>query len=157
MKLRLLAWFLTKILGVDEEAEKADMHLPTKIAAFGLALLIAGFVLIVTYILRGLVVSLVFAIFCFAFAPFAFLCYKNQRIFVLSDEEFEYSTFLGNKKVYKFADIKMLRPNHDSMTLFIYDTEMHKVHIESSAILSERLIGLVNAQLEKNAQESKNS
>ena len=153
MKLRILTWFLTKILGVDEEAEKADMHLPVKIAAFGLAMILGGFVLVGAFIVNKLPVALVFAVVCFAFAPFALLCYKNQRIYVLSDEEFEYSTLFGNKKVYRFADIKSLRPNRDSMTLFVGE---EKVHIESSAVLSERLTNIINEQLRKNS-EAKNT
>ena len=149
MKLRLLTWFITKILGVDEEAERADMHLPVKIAAFGLALILGGFIFIATYIINGLPIALIFAISCFVIAPFAFLCYRNQRIYVLSDEEFQYSTFTGRKTVYKFKDIKALRANKDSMTLFVGDG---KVHIESSAVLSQRLTDLINAQLRGNEE-----
>ena len=150
MKLRLLTWIITKLLGVDEEAEKADMYLPVKIAAFGLALILGGFVLVGIYIVNKLTIALILSIFCFVMAPIAFLCYKNQRIYILSDEEFEYSTMFGKKTVYKFSNIKSLRQNQDSMTLFIDDGNVHKVHIESSAILSERLINLINAQLQKN-------
>ena len=152
MKFKLLTLLITKLLGVDEEAEKADMHLPVKIAAFGLALILGAAVCATLFIIKNEIVFLVFGIFCLGFAPFTFLCYKNQRIYVLSDEEFEYSTMFGKKTVYKFADIKSLRANQDSMTLFVHDGELHKVHIESSAILSERLMNLINAKLQKNAK-----
>lgn len=147
MKLRLLTFLISKLIGVDEEAEKADMHLPIKIAAFGLALLIGGFICIATFIANHEWGLLIGAAICFLLGIAAILCYKNQRIYVLSDEEFQYSTFLGNKTVYRFNEIVSLRPNNDSITLFVGGG---KVHIESSAILSERFMSLVNAALEKN-------
>ena len=52
----------------------------------------------------------------------------------------------GNKYVYRFDDIKHLRLNKDSMTLFVADG---KVHIESCAILSDRFVNLVNQKLEE--------
>lgn len=152
MKFRILTLIITKLLGVDKEAEKADMHLPVKVAAFGLALILGGFVLSAAFIFTKEIYLLVFGIICFGLAPFTLLCYKNQRIFVISDEEFEYSTMFGRKTVYKFADIKSLRANQDSMTLFVADG---KVHIESSAILSQRFMDLINTSLEeKNGKQN---
>ena len=46
----------------------------------------------------------------------------------------------------KFSDITGLKRNADSMTLLV-GTE--KVHIESCAILSERLIKLIDKELSK--------
>ena len=85
------------------------------------------------------VVLLVLAVTCF-------LCWKNQKIRVLSDEEFEYSIFLGRKKVYAFSDITGLVRNRDSMTLLMGG---EKVHMESMAILSERLVERINRRLEE--------
>lgn len=75
----------------------------------------------------------------------AFLCWRNQTIKMLSDDYFEYTTFLGKKTVYRFSDIKWIRKNNDSMTLFVAD---RKVHIEASAKMIARLIDRINRQLE---------
>ena len=64
---------------------------------------------------------------------------------MFENDTFEYTTFLGNKKVYSFNEINGIRYNNDSMTLFIGDG---KVHIESTAIITERLAERVNKQLE---------
>ena len=147
MKFKLLTLLITKMLGVDEEAERADMHLPVWIAGFGFALVLAFFFCVALFIVGGNIALLAVAVLMLALAIAAFLCYKNQRIYIISDEEFQYSTFTGKKTVYKFSDIKGLRRNSDSMTLFVADG---KVHIESAAVMSERLVNLINLSLEKN-------
>ena len=78
----------------------------------------------------------------------ALLCWKNQSIHVLSDEVFTYTTMFGKTKTYRFRDIQGLRKNQDSLTLFVAG---EKVHIESMAILSERLVMRINRELEKKA------
>ena len=76
----------------------------------------------------------------------ALLCWKNQAIHVISDTHFTYTTMFGNTTTYSFADIQGLRKNQDSMTLFVAGK---KVHIESMAVLSDRLVDRINAALEK--------
>lgn len=149
MKFKLLTLLITKMLGLDEEAEGADMHLPVWIAGFGFALVLAFFFCTALFIVNRNIALLAAALLMIVLAIAAFMCYKNQRIYVLSDEEFQYSTFTGKKTVYKFSDIKGLRKNSDSMTLFVADG---KVHIESAAIMSERLVSLINLALEKNRE-----
>lgn len=68
---------------------------------------------------------------------------------MLSDDSFEYSTFLGNKKVYRFEDIVGLKRNSDSMTLIVNGG---KVHIESCAQLTERFAERINEQLSGNSE-----
>lgn len=63
---------------------------------------------------------------------------------MISDEEFEYTTFLGKTHRYAFRDITALRKNQDSLTLFV---GKNKVHIESMAVLSERLVDRINQAL----------
>ncbi|MBQ5712079.1 MAG: hypothetical protein IIV61_05660 [Oscillospiraceae bacterium] len=67
---------------------------------------------------------------------------------MISEDRFTYTTMFGNTHTYSFSDIQGLRKNQDSMTLFVAG---HKVHIESMAILSERLVTLINRELEKKA------
>ena len=70
---------------------------------------------------------------------------------MIDDEQFEYTTFLGNKKVYKFADIIALRRNKDSITMFVGNG---KVHIENGAVLSPRLFERINKAMEENIPET---
>lgn len=69
-----------------------------------------------------------------------------MRSRMLTDEVFEYTTFLGNTYTYYFRDITGLRRNQDSLTLFV---GCKKVHIESSAVMSERLVSLINHSLNR--------
>lgn len=144
--LKVIAAVITRLLGIDEEAEKADMHLSNRALALSLTSVLAVFILIARFFTTDDWVYLIFAAAFLLIAIFILLCYRNQRIYILSDEEFQYTTFLGNKKIYKFDDITALRKNRDSLTLFV---GKNKVHIESSAVLSERLKALIIKQFKK--------
>ena len=76
----------------------------------------------------------------------AVLCWANQKIYVLDGFTFEYITMFGNKKVYNFYQITSIKVNNDSFTLYLGN---EKVHIESMAILSERLVERIDNALEK--------
>ena len=76
----------------------------------------------------------------------ALMCWKNQTIHVISDEQFTYTTMFGKTFTYNFCDIQGLRKNQDSMTLFVAGS---KVHIESMAILTPRLVEKINQALDK--------
>jgi hypothetical protein len=52
----------------------------------------------------------------------------------------------GNTRTYHFSDIQALRKNQDSMTLYVAG---EKVHIESMAVLSQRLVDHINRELAK--------
>lgn len=144
--LRLIAGLITRMLGVDEEAERADMHLSNHALGLAGAALLAVFILVARYIYTKewfyLVLGGAFLLCCIGIL----LCYRNQRIYLLSDEEFQYSTFLGNKKIYRFDEITALRKNRDSLTLFLGKS---KVHIESSAVMSDKLRALIIEQFKK--------
>ena len=146
MKFKKLASLIEKMLGVDEEADRADMHLPVKLPAFGLALILAGLVLLVLFIVSGALPILIFAIIAVLIAPFTFLCYKFQRIYIISDDEFEYTTFWGKKTVYRFSDIYAIKLGSDSQTLLLRNG---KVHIESMAIISDELKEKFNTELDR--------
>ena len=147
---RLIAGLVTRLLGVDGEAERADMHLSNHHLGLAAAAFLAVFVLVARYIYTKewfyLVLGVAFLLCCIGIL----LCYRNQRIYVLSDEEFQYSTFLGNKKIYRFDEITALRKNRDSLTLFL---GKNKVHIEARAVLSDRLKTLIIEQFKKHEGE----
>ncbi len=148
MKLKILVKLGELILGeaYSEDEPRADMFLPLWLLAFAIIMLVAGVAVGIYAAVELSVGAVVGAVVCLGLGIMALLCWKNQNIVVLSDESFEYSTFLGNKKEYRFQDITDLRQNNDSMTLFVGN---EKVHIESCALLTDRLIELINAQLEK--------
>lgn len=146
MKLKFLTFIITKILGMPEPGEKprADMFLPDWILAFGIALAIFAVGGVIVYIIIGEILSLLLAIACAVLSPAAVLCWKNQTITILDESRFEYSTFLGTKKVYYFSEIRGIKRNSDSLTLFVGDD---KVHIEAAAIMSSRLAEKLNSML----------
>lgn len=152
MKLKLAAKLMELILGatISDDAPRADMYLPIKILSLCPVLFIAGIVFAVMAVLKNTPVLAVLSPICIILAVAALLCWRNQKIEMLSDDEFEYSTFLGKKTIYRFDEIKSLRKNRDSMTLYV---GYGKVHIESGAILTERLIERIDRELAKNDPE----
>ena len=148
MKLKLLVklgdWLLGKSFSDDEP--RADMYLPVWLLAFALVLVIGGVAATVYWFVSTSVYAIAAGACAILLGVAAFLCWKNQSIVMLSNDAFEYTTFLGNKKQYRFSEITGLRQNNDSMTLFVGD---EKVHIESCAIMTKRLIERLDQQLEQ--------
>lgn len=154
MKLRVLMLAIYAVLAIftvlfakkEGQKPKADMYLPIKLLAMALALL-AGAVLAALYGVSKGQAAYGYAACALltVFAVCAFLCWKNQKIRILSQEEFEYTTFLGNAVTYRFDDIEGLKRNKDSMTLLL---KSGKVHIESMAVLSPELVEKINAILQ---------
>jgi hypothetical protein len=146
MKLKILVKIVEKILGMTDsgDAPRADMFLPARLLAMALVLLAAGVALAVFTIISFSAGATVAAVICIVLGIFALLCWKNQCIHVISEEQFTYTTMFGNTRTYSFADIQGLRRNQDSLTLFVAG---EKVHIESMAVLSQRLVDLINRAL----------
>ena len=131
---------------VDDEP-RADMFLPAWLFVMGLLLSMFGAIVgIVFAVLQISTLIIVLAAGMSLLGVAAILCWKNQTIRMLPNDTFEYSTFLGKKTIYRFGDIKGLKKNTDSMTLFVAEG---KVHIESIAILTDRLSDRMNKQLEE--------
>lgn len=146
MKLKVLVKIVEKLLGMTGTGDepRADMYLPDRLLAMALVFIAGGIVSILLAILKSATWVIGVAI-CLVFSIFALLCWKNQSIHIISDERFTYTTMFGNTRIYAFSDIQELRRNQDSLTLFVAG---EKVHIESMAILSERLVELINKSLE---------
>lgn len=144
--LKLLVFIGSRILGRDfsREDPRADMYLPLWILTFGLVLIVGALVLGVYTALSLSVQTLAVALICLILGIGAVLCWKNQTVRMLPNDSFEYTTFLGRKTVYRFCDIRGLRKNRDSMTLLV---GTGKVHMESCAVISERLADRINRQL----------
>ena len=132
------------------ENPRADMYLPDWIKWFGVfvdalavALLIAAVATRVYAIIAG-------AALFGGLGVAAYLCWKNQKIVILDDKTFEYTTFLGKTTRYDFSEIKSLKPNSDSLTLFVGNG---KVHIESCVNISVELLDKIDAALEASSEE----
>lgn len=148
MKLKFLVKLIEKIFGiaVGDDQPRADMFLPDRLLAISLVLLAGGGACVIITILNFAIWVLACAVFGIVFGIFAFLCWRNQSIHVISDEQFTYTTMFGNTRTYSFSDIQGIRQNNDSLTLFV---DNQKIHIESMAIISERLVILINKVLKQ--------
>ena len=130
---------------LTDDVDRADMYLPAWLFVVGLFLIGFGGILLTVAIAVQLPFFLgLLAVVLALLGMAAVMCWKNQTIRMLNQDCFEYSTFLGKKTVYRFSDIKELRKNTDSMTLFVADG---KVHIESIAIVTDRLVERINREL----------
>lgn len=148
MKLKILVKIIEKLLGMtdSDEGPRADMFLPDRLLAMAAVFIGGGIACAVFAIFKFEIWAVVGAVLGIVLGVFALLCWKNQAIHIVSDEEFTYTTMFGKKRKYSFSDIQGLRRNQDSMTLFVAD---EKIHIESMAILSDRLVEKLNEALEK--------
>lgn len=146
MKFKLLVLLAKKLLGVKLSDEpRADMYLPLWLFAMGLVLCIGALGVIVYSVITLKWLWCGLAALALGLGILAMVCWKNQTVTVISEEEFVYSTFLGNKKTYRFDQIKKLVKHNDSMTLYVGDG---KVHIESSALITKRLSAKINEALQ---------
>lgn len=155
MTLRLLMLIIYAVLALigllfakkEQQKPKADMYLPVKLLAMSLAMLVAAAVVMQFGVMKGEeLAGYVCGAALAVLAAVAFLCWKNQKIRILSQDTFEYTTFLGNTYSFCFSDIEGLKRNKDSMTLLLKNG---KVHIESMAVISAELVEKINTALEQ--------
>lgn len=148
MKLKILVKLIEKILGeaYSSDVPRADMYLPERALAMCLVYLGGGSACAIWAAISHATWAIVVAVLGIGLGVTLLMCWKNQTIHVLNDAEFTYTTMFGNTYTYRFADIQGLRKNKDSMTLFVAGK---KVHMESMAILSDRLVDLINRELKR--------
>ena len=146
MKLKILVKIVEKILGetYSEEIPRADMYLPVRALAMCLIYLAGGTAFGIWSCINPTRWSIAIAVIGIGLGITLFLCWKNQTIRIISEEQFVYKTMFGREHTYNFADIQGLRPNKDSVTLFVAG---EKVHMESMAVLSEALVRKLNMAL----------
>lgn len=140
--------FAEALLGkaINEDEPRADMYLPLKALIEAFVFIIAAVALLVYGLINAVIWALAVGAALLILGIVMFLCWRNQSITVLTSEHFEYKTFLGNKKTYRFGDITRLRKNSDSMTLFVAGD---KLHMEAMAIISDRLAEAIDARLKE--------
>ena len=148
MKLKLLVKLIEKLLGMADKGDgpRADMYLPDKLLAMALVFLAGGTACAIYAVVKFAIWAVVCAVLGIVLGIFAVLCWKNQTIHIISDTQFTYTTMFGNTRTYSFSDIQGLRKNQDSMTLLV---AYEKIHIESMAVLSERLVSRINQALKR--------
>ena len=126
---------------------EADLYLPTAVLILGIFLSIVAAALLICAAVFMNIWLAVASVPVILLSVAAFLCWNNQKIFIVDDDTFEYYTMFGNKKVFRFSDITDIKQNPDSLTLMLGE---NKVHIESMAVMSDRLVELINIELAKN-------
>lgn len=146
MKLKILVKIIEKLFGMmpEDDQPRADMFLPDRLLAMALVFLAGGAACAIIAVFKFAIWAIVCAVLGIMLGVFAVLCWKNQSIHIISNDQFTYTTMFGNTYTYSFSDIRGLRRNQDSMTLFVASK---KVHIESMAIISDRLIERINKAL----------
>lgn len=129
---------------VDDKS-RADMFLPAWMFTVGLFCLVFGIIMGIVFVALQISVLLIVLAAALVLVGVAeIMCWKNQTIHMLPNDSFEYSTLFGKKTIYCFDEIKGIKNGNDSITLFVGEG---KVHIDSIAIVSQRLFQRINKQL----------
>lgn len=149
--MKLLLRIVTQILGMRDTGgePRADMYLPDRMLGMAIIFLGGGIVLGILACINPVPYFIAGAVIGIPLGTVALMFWRNQKIQMITSTTFEYTTFLGNTYTYRFSDITGLRRNHDSLTLFVGEK---KIHIESMAVLSDRLIAAINQALEQKAK-----
>lgn len=129
---------------------RADMFLPVWLLGMGIFFIVFSIICLSLGILLHRWGFLAGFVFFLTFGIAACFCWKNQTARIIDEDSFEYTTFLGRTTVYRFSEIKSLRENRDSYTLFVGDK---KVHIESIVNISEEFLHRIQEALGKNHQD----
>ena len=148
MKLKFLLKLVEMILGesYSEEYPRADMYLPVRALAMSLIYLAGGTAFGIWAYISPTRWAVAVAVLGIGLGLSLFLCWKNQTIRIISEEEFVYTTMFGKSTTYRFADIQALHRNPDSQTLYVAGK---KCHMEAMAILSDRLVHKIDKELNR--------
>ncbi len=102
---------------MKNEEKKADMYLPTWVLGTGIFFAVCAVAAtIIAFVIGNMAILLCDIPFLLIFVA-AYLCWKNQKIRILDDLTFEYSTMFGNRKTYAFSQITQVKQNPDSYTV----------------------------------------
>ena len=130
---------------VVEHAPRGDMYLPVWVLVMG-CVMCAAACWFLPGILQGNPAMLIPVLGFGGMGVGAVLCWKNQRVRIISDTHFEYTTFLGNTYTYAFRDISRMEQGNDHWTLYVADG---KVHMESCARVSRKFCDRIDRELKK--------
>ena len=151
MGLKVLLKLVETILDTspDDNLPRADMYLPKRLLAMAILFLTGGTVSVVYAFFKFSFLVIIGAFGGIIIGIMALLCWKNQKIHIISDDRFTYTTMFGKVRTYSFSDIEQVRRNPDSFTVFVGG---EKVHIESMAVLSNRLAERINKAMYLNGK-----
>lgn len=146
--MKLLLALVQKIMGETRgpDGMRADMCLPERLLAMAIVMFIVAVAAVAGAVISGNFTFFAAAAVLAAIGIAMVLCWKNQKIKMLDDDRFEYTTMLGSSKVYRFDQIEGVRQNRDSNTLYVAGD---KVHIEAMAMMTQRLADRINEELSK--------
>ena len=136
----------------DRKELRADMYLPDRLLGFGiflgfLSILFFAFIFIYDKWFFGLI-----GLGSLVLGFFAILCWKNQKIHIISEDFFEYTTMFGKTTRYAFSDIREIRGHTDSVTIYVAGG---KVHIEGMAILTQELLERIDIAMGRREEPKK--
>lgn len=146
MKFRPLVILGEWILGQElpEDRPRADLYLPLWMLALGIGLNIWGIFMGVLTVQKFTPAGLLLCVAGIVTGIAAILYWRNQTVEILTPDTFRYTNPLGRKRVYRFADIRGVKRNKDSMTLIL---TTGKVPIEFMAVVTLDLAERINHQL----------
>ena len=123
---------------------RGDMYQPSSMLTLAVLCLIIGICCglgtVVNFTAYNIIIALLFVIL----GIFLVLLWKNQKIVIINDTQFEYSCPFGKKTVYKFKDIRGLKKGRFSSKLLI---GKESISIYSTSIMSKELITLIDNAL----------
>ena len=146
--LRILETIESFFLKKDKDGNpRADVYISSFLLVFGLFLIVGGVGIAIVLFFHFNIWIIVGSICCILLGVLAIMCWKNQTLRVISEEEFEYTTFWGNTYECRFKDITAIKYNNDSTTIFVGNK---KIHIESIAVVSDRFSDLLSKAIKEN-------
>ena len=133
-----------KKLKQDKGKVRGDMYQPASMLTLSILCTAIGVACGIGAVLNFSLYSLIIALLFVVLGVFLFLLWKNQKIIILSDTQFEYNCPFGKKFVYNFKDIKGLKKGSVRSRLFV---GKDKIPVYSTSIMSKDLITAIDSAL----------
>lgn len=127
-------------------SRKNVIYLPKFLFYFGCFLHLVGGALSVDSLYKMNGIIFIFGVFISLVGIAAMLCQINQKTTMTSNNTFEYTTFLGNTREYRFSDVVGIQLHRDSLTILM---NSGKIHVESMAVVDEKFADKLDEILEK--------
>ena len=146
---------------IVEEPKRGDMYQPgwgLPLSLFLAAMAAACvWVLIAEYRKDGNVGALLFYGVCgiaiFALGVCGVLSWANQKIQILDNTTFRYTTMFGQKRVYRFSDIRDIEPVRSRGERSLHMRDGSKVYIDDYVRMTDKLRRRINAELAKTGRK----
>lgn len=133
-----------KKLKQDKGKVRGDMYQPSSMLTLSILCILIGVGCVFGSVINVTAYNIIIAVLFLVFGVSLFLLWKNQKINILSETQFEYICPFGKKFVYNFKDIKGLKKGKLSSQLIIGND---RLPIYSTSIMSKELITLIDNAL----------